>query len=161
MAEVQAQETLSNLVRDTAATILGHASVDAVDPDRGLLDIGFDSLTAVELRNRLGTATGLRLPVTLLFDHPSVTAIADHLRERLVPDPEELVTSRIDDLERRIREIAEDAAAREQLTRRLRSVLDGVREDDASEGVVATRIESASDDEMFAFIDQELGISDE
>ncbi|MET9795422.1 type I polyketide synthase [Nocardiopsis alba] len=161
MAEVQAQETLSNLVRDTAATILGHASVDAVDPDRGLLDIGFDSLTAVELRNRLGTATGLRLPVTLLFDHPSVTAIADHLRERMVPDPEELATSRIDDLERRIREIAEDAAAREQLTRRLRAVLDGVREDDASEGVVATRIESASDDEMFAFIDQELGISDE
>nr|CAQ52624.1 type I polyketide synthase, modules 7-8 [Streptomyces violaceoruber] len=74
------------LVRDSAAGILGHPSADAVDPDRELLELGFDSLTAVELRDHLASATGTDLPTTLLFDHPTCADIAEHLLTRLSAD---------------------------------------------------------------------------
>ncbi|MEC3953118.1 SDR family NAD(P)-dependent oxidoreductase [Nocardia sp. CDC153] len=72
-----------DLVRSTVAAVLGHTTVDAVPARQPFRDIGFDSVTAVELRNRLDTATGLGLPATLVFDHPTPAAVADHLLGRL------------------------------------------------------------------------------
>ncbi|MGW4364398.1 type I polyketide synthase [Nocardia takedensis] len=77
---------LIDLVRTHAAAALGHPSPEAVDTTRALRELGFDSLAAVDIRTRLAAATGLRLSVTLVFDHPTVTAVAEFLLAKLLPD---------------------------------------------------------------------------
>ncbi|WP_374227530.1 SDR family NAD(P)-dependent oxidoreductase, partial [Streptomyces sp. AC627_RSS907] len=82
-SDAERERIVLDLVRTHVAAVLGHADVSAVAADLPFRELGFDSLTAVELRNRLNTVTGLRLPSTLVFDYPNVTALAAHLTTEL------------------------------------------------------------------------------
>ncbi|MEU6883122.1 type I polyketide synthase [Streptomyces sp. NPDC046712] len=84
LERAEQQHLLLQIVRTQVANVLGHTSPDAIEPDRAFSELGFDSLSAVELRNALNSATGLRLPATLVFDYPSSTSLANHIHEALV-----------------------------------------------------------------------------
>ncbi|MEU7614482.1 SDR family NAD(P)-dependent oxidoreductase, partial [Micromonospora sp. NPDC049204] len=86
-SEPEQHRILLDLVRDHAATVLGHPTTDDVVADRGFIDLGFDSLTAIELRNRIATATQAHLPATLIFDHPTPAALASYLGTHLTGQP--------------------------------------------------------------------------
>ncbi|WP_417803693.1 type I polyketide synthase [Streptomyces coerulescens] len=86
LPDVERARLLLDLVRTEAAATLGHSGADAVPAERALRDLGFDSVSAVDLRNRLKTVTGLALPASLVFDHPNAAAVAAHLRTELFPD---------------------------------------------------------------------------
>ncbi|NUP51042.1 MAG: SDR family NAD(P)-dependent oxidoreductase, partial [Catenulispora sp.] len=83
LAAPEQRRLLRDLVAEQAALVLGHSGARAVDTTRQFKDLGFDSLTAVELRNRLETATGLRLSPTMVFDHPTPEALADRLHTEI------------------------------------------------------------------------------
>uniref|UniRef100_UPI0018927533 SDR family NAD(P)-dependent oxidoreductase n=1 Tax=Catenulispora rubra TaxID=280293 RepID=UPI0018927533 len=80
---VERDQILLGLVRHEVTTILGYREDDQAEPDRALSELGFDSLTSVELRNRLSALTGLRLPATLIFNYPTPAALTGYLREQL------------------------------------------------------------------------------
>jgi NAD(P)-dependent dehydrogenase (short-subunit alcohol dehydrogenase family)/acyl carrier protein len=83
--ETERQEILTEIVREHVAAVLRLPTPDLVEDNRAFRDLGFDSLTAVDLRNRLSAATGLRLPATLAFDSPTTAALSGHLLAELAP----------------------------------------------------------------------------
>ncbi|WP_326657839.1 type I polyketide synthase [Streptomyces sp. NBC_00385] len=86
LTDEERAEQVLDLVRAHAAAILGYAGPSAIEPDRAFKELGFDSLAAVEFRNGLAQATGLRPPATLVFDYPNSRALAQYLAEELRPD---------------------------------------------------------------------------
>ncbi|MFD7099894.1 SDR family NAD(P)-dependent oxidoreductase [Streptomyces xanthophaeus] len=159
---------VQELVRTHVAAVLGHASASVIDADHSFKEIGLDSLAAVELRNRLTKATGLRLPTTLVFDHPTPVAVARLLEER-VGGQQADTPSPLDEALKQMESLLASGDGKElvayelrlrSLGNRLRSLLsgmDGDLDDALIEGV--DDFDEVSDDEIFDLIDKEIGMA--
>ncbi|TXS48108.1 hypothetical protein EAO75_18550, partial [Streptomyces sp. uw30] len=157
----QRSQALIDLVRAQVAAVLGHSDPTTIGAERAFHDLGFDSLTAVELRNHLNNTTGLRLPTTLVFDHPNPTALALYLREQIKVEkvsPADTVVKELGRLKAVIRSAAADPAGYESLAEQLRELLvvadeaSGRTPDDAEPD--DSDLDAASDAELFALIDE-------
>jgi NADP-dependent 3-hydroxy acid dehydrogenase YdfG/acyl carrier protein len=154
------EQVVLDLVRAHEAAVLGHACAEGIDPGRTFREMGFDSLAAVELRNRLAAVTGLRLPATLIYRYPTPGALAVYLRSQLVGQQAdyEPALQELDRLKPALSLIAADSDGRSRVLTRLEAIVREFRVGAADSEPADGEIESATDDEIFELIDKEMGI---
>jgi acyl carrier protein len=164
----QRHDRLVEVVCSNAATVLGRQNGADINPGTVFQDLGFDSLTAVELRNRLKTATGLTLSPTLIFDYPTPIVLAEHLDTRLAVDTTSAgqpnLMNRLNDVTRELQALLDQPdwkpEDKTQLTTRIQALmttlsthLDPYEPDDSDD----EDIETATESQLFAILDEELG----
>ncbi|MCP2258871.1 Acyl transferase domain-containing protein [Streptoalloteichus tenebrarius] len=146
-----------SLVRAHVAAVLGYDDPRTVALRRAFVDIGFDSLRALQLRNRLNGATGLRLPATLVFDHPTPEALAQHLRALLLPNHPAPVGSPSQNGRAEAEGSAEIPSSPLPRATDLPAAPAPKDDEGAEADAVAERLRSASLQEILDFIDNQLG----
>ncbi|MEV6961740.1 beta-ketoacyl synthase N-terminal-like domain-containing protein [Streptomyces sp. NPDC051207] len=176
LSEELRERTLTELVRTEVAGVAGFDSPHEVEPHRSMTDLGLDSVSAMDLSKRLGARTGLDLPASLAFDHPTSTAIAHHLLNALhatglaredgeTGAPEGTVFGELARLEASVERDRPDGAARDRLVERLRTLAARLADDSpepeysdsADETSLGDRIaEATTVDQLFDLIDNEL-----
>jgi polyketide synthase 12 len=154
----QQHAIILDLVRTHAAAILGHPGTGTITPERPFRELGFDSLTALELRNQLSAATSLRLPATILFDHPTPATLTTYLHHQLTTPATHTVLTAIDQLDTAIAAIPHELAERSRVAARLEEILRKMNRsvevdgsDDAAEDV-----DLDNDESLFRALDKEL-----
>ncbi|MEU8461375.1 type I polyketide synthase [Streptomyces sp. NPDC029003] len=170
LAPAERERQLRTTVRTQVAAVLGHDSGETVELRRRFMELGLDSVTAVELRNRLNAATGLRLPATIVFDCPTVHEFVRYLGHALFGDEDGTEgsadapapgTAELDQLAALLGQLPDGDPARSELVSRLRQLLRAASGPavDGEEAVDAEDLESASNDDLFKYIGKEFGIS--
>ncbi|MEV7725718.1 SDR family NAD(P)-dependent oxidoreductase, partial [Streptomyces sp. NPDC087917] len=172
LTPAERERLLLTLVSTESAAALGRTGPASIDAERPFQELGFDSLTALDLRNRLVEAAGVTLPATLVFDHPTPAALAAHLGARLVPeapDPGEALLAELVRLDPLLNGLSGDDPDHPAVTARLRALLsrleaagaqgdpDGGPDSGADAG--ADVLAASSIDDIFSIIDTELGRS--
>ncbi|MGV4925929.1 SDR family NAD(P)-dependent oxidoreductase [Streptomyces sp. BHT-5-2] len=149
---------LVGLVRDEATAILGYAESERIGGEQSFQDAGIDSLSAVELQERLTAVTGVELPATLVFDHPTPAAVADYLRTQLTHDDQRPGLAELDSLEEALTELPADEEVRRRIAERLHRMLDRVNRDlGTTESTGASeQLDFTTDDELFDFIEKKF-----
>jgi acyl carrier protein len=158
MPAAEREQALLTLVRESTALVLGHTDTRDITPTVAFRDLGIDSLTAVELRNRLAEDTELTLPATLVFDYPTPQAVAAWLEALMNPSGSTAsLVAEFDRLEERLATLGRDTRDADVVEARLTSILAKWRQaPQADESVTATLTEASVDD-IIDFIGRELG----
>ncbi|MEU6965554.1 SDR family NAD(P)-dependent oxidoreductase [Streptomyces chrestomyceticus] len=156
----QFHHAVLNLVRTQAALVLGRPGPQSVEPARYFRQLGFDSLTAVEFRNRVSGALGLRLPAAVVFDYPTPQELAEYLQERIAEQEIDYgpVLGELDRLRSLLTGIVRRGGRKAEVMSRFETIMEEFRGAEADHGSSDTDITEATDDEMFDLIDKELGI---
>ncbi|MFE0838265.1 phosphopantetheine-binding protein, partial [Streptomyces sp. NPDC058828] len=157
-------EAVPALVRAQVAAVVGVEDPRAVERSRSFKELGFDSLAAVEFHRRMCTATGLRLPTSLTFDHPTPDAVIAYVRSQFGASAGEgeavaRMLTRLDGLRALLAREELDDTARDVVAARLNELLTLCARRGSTADETVEHLESASDSEMLDFISNELGIS--
>ncbi|MFJ2597171.1 SDR family NAD(P)-dependent oxidoreductase [Streptomyces erythrochromogenes] len=170
LPQAERYDALLAEVRGQAAAVLGHAREADVDPQRSFQDLGLDSLTAIELRNRLGALTGTRLPATLVFDYPTTGELVDHLYALLdlapqaQPDASAALLAELARLELAFTgtdvsdEVFAQVAGRLDVLKEKWGALRPAGSGETPETENGFDFEGASDEEVFDLLDRQLGL---
>ncbi|MER6417079.1 SDR family NAD(P)-dependent oxidoreductase, partial [Streptomyces humidus] len=156
---------IRDLVVTQVAAVLGHADARSVEADRDFLGLGFDSLTAVELRNALNAVTGLTLPATLAFDHPSPGETTRFIHEQLMIDTASSDASLFDQLDRLEAAVGalpvdrSDDLTRTRISLRLQNLLSQLATQRTDDDGAVDDLAAATDDELFELVERDLGLS--
>ena len=156
--EAEREGVVLDLTLVHTAAILGYVSHKGIEPRQAFKDLGFDSLSAVELRNRFSAEVGFSLPATLVFDHPTPSAVARYMLRRVSADGADTAVSvdvELAALERRLSTIPSNEVTRANVAARLQALLVGLNQ---GEELAADdeEVHSATADEVFELIDREL-----
>ena len=158
-------ELIAGIVRDLTATVLGQEGPEEIDSGKAFSDLGFTSLTAIEFRNRLSYQTGLKVPISIVYDYPTLSTLAQYLLKSLIPEqpsPERSLLGQLDAVEKMLPELSGEKSKRTEVIGRLQSILHKLNQPDETYEEIestGTDLQEATDQELFDVLDGELGIS--
>jgi NAD(P)-dependent dehydrogenase (short-subunit alcohol dehydrogenase family) len=155
---------ITSMVRDLTVMVLGQEKPEQVDLEKAFSDLGFNSLTAVEFRNRLIYQTQLSLPASIIYDYPTPNALAQHLLKSLMPEPpspERSLLTHLDVVEKMLPELSGEKGNKTEIIGRLKSILHRLNQPDHAyeeNEDIGTDLHEATDQELFDTLDSELEI---